>query len=158
MYESNLPFVFYWCFHIDKSNKSGIVFFVFKGVTSRRFPIKMYVCYMYVPGDCVYINEQCWPWWNPHNAAFNKGLHCLSSYPFRDSRWFIALHNIDSCLHVYTYRPGLASINGERWYLKNYWVHLGYHYRNITNIFWPVIDIYFLQNQVCNYLWQTLAF
>ena len=27
----------------------------------------------------------------PHNAAFHQGLHCLSKYPFRGTKWFIAL-------------------------------------------------------------------
>ena len=31
----------------------------------------------------------------PHNAAFHKGLHCLSKYPFRGTKRLIPLHNIN---------------------------------------------------------------
>ena len=97
--------------HIDKSNKSGIVFLCLKGlqasISQLRCMSVMSLIIVFTLTNSVDPDEM------PHNAAFHQVLHCLSKYPFRDSRWFIALHNIDSCIPVYTYRPGLASINGE---------------------------------------------
>ena len=67
------------CIPMDKSNKDGIVNYIFYG---SQVAILQLSC-ISVPFNCFTLTNSVDPDETPHYVAFHLSLHCLSKCPFR---------------------------------------------------------------------------